>query len=111
MAIPSTTKNNFYSSTENEKFFTLSKRYKVNENIEEKQRELNKVKNEKFKAKKEFNFEVFKPINEVQEVLTTTSIPKTFIINKYGDIVIDESGAIDWNSKTVRRQLDLLIAE
>tara|TARA_R100001369_G_scaffold36741_2_gene62172 strand:+ start:785 stop:1348 length:564 start_codon:yes stop_codon:yes gene_type:complete len=66
---------------------------------------------EKFKAKKEFNFEVFKPINEVPEVLTTTSIPKTFIINKYGDIVIDESGAIDWNSKTVRRQLDLLIAE
>ncbi len=66
---------------------------------------------EKFKAKKEFNFEVFKPLNQVPEVLTTTSIPRTFVINKYGDIVIDESGAIDWNSETVRRQLDLLIAE
>jgi thiol-disulfide isomerase/thioredoxin len=66
---------------------------------------------EKFKAKKEFNFKVFKPLNEVPEVLTTTSIPKTFIINKYGDIVIDESGAIDWNSETVRRQLELLLSE
>ena len=66
---------------------------------------------EKFKAKKEFNFEVFKPLNQVPEVLTTTSIPRTFVINKYGDVVIDESGAIDWNSETVRRQLDLLIAE
>jgi thiol-disulfide isomerase/thioredoxin len=66
---------------------------------------------ERFKLKKGFNFKVFKPLNEVPEALTTRSIPRTFVINKSGNIVIDESGAIDWNSETVRRQLELLLSE
>ncbi len=66
---------------------------------------------EKFKAKKDFDFEVFKPLNEVPVALTTRSIPRTFVINKNGEIVIDESSAIDWNSDTVRHQLDQLLSE
>jgi thiol-disulfide isomerase/thioredoxin len=66
---------------------------------------------ESFKTKKEFNFEVFSPVNEIPEALSTRSIPRTFIINKNGEIVVDESGAIDWNSETVREQLDQLLSE
>jgi thiol-disulfide isomerase/thioredoxin len=66
---------------------------------------------EKFKSKKDFDFEVFKSLNEVPVALTTRSIPRTFVINKNGAIVIDESGAIDWNSETVRLQLDQLLSE
>jgi thiol-disulfide isomerase/thioredoxin len=66
---------------------------------------------EKFKVKKDFDFEVFKPLNEVPKALTTRSIPRTFVINKNGDIVIDESSAIDWNSEKVRNQLDQLLSE
>ena len=66
---------------------------------------------EKFKTKKGFNFEVFKPLNEVPQELTSRSIPRTFIINRKGDIVVDESGAVDWNSEVVRNQLDQLLSE
>lgn len=65
----------------------------------------------KFKLKKEFNFEVFQPISDPPETLRTSSIPRTFIINKSGAIVVDESGAINWNSENVRKQLDNLLSE
>lgn len=66
---------------------------------------------EKFKTKRGFNFEVFTPLNESPSELQTRAIPRTFIINKQGEIVVDESGAVDWNSNKVRRQLDELLAE
>ena len=62
-----------------------------------------------YKTKKDFNFEVFNPINETPTELSTRSIPRTFIINKNGEIVVDESEAIDWNSNKVRILLDKLI--
>lgn len=64
-----------------------------------------------FKEKRGFNFEIFNPLNEAPEAFKTRSIPRTFIINKSGEIVIDESGAVDWNSETVRQQLDQLLSE
>jgi len=66
---------------------------------------------DKFKVKRDFNFEVFSPLNEVPDELQTRSIPRTFVINKKGEIVVDESGAIDWNSTKVRNQLDQLLSE
>ncbi len=66
---------------------------------------------ESFKSKRNFDFEVFNPINDTPEELRTRSIPRTFIINKKGEIVVDESGAVDWNSETVRNQLDQLLSE
>ena len=64
-----------------------------------------------FKEKKDFNFEVFQPVSQAPSDLMTRSIPRTLIINKSGDIVVDESGALDWNSETVRNQLDTLLSE
>ena len=66
---------------------------------------------ENFMTKRDFDFEVFNPLNEVPQELFTRSIPRTFVINKMGEIVIDESGAVDWNSQKVRNQLDQLLSE
>lgn len=65
----------------------------------------------KFKSKKGFYFTVFNPLSEPPKELSTTSIPRTFVINKKGEIVIDESGAVNWNSEKVREQLNQLLSE
>lgn len=64
-----------------------------------------------FKNKKNYTFPVYIRRSDVPKELITRSIPRTFIINKKGEIVIDESGAVDWYSETVRNQLDQLLAE
>lgn len=64
-----------------------------------------------FKEKRNFTFEVYRPSSYIPLELETSSIPRTFIINKKGEIVVDESGAVDWNSKRVRTQLDQLLLE
>ena len=66
---------------------------------------------ENFKIKNNYNFKVFNHRGTVPSELLTTSIPRTFIINKKGEIVVDESGALDWNSNTVREQLNQLLYE
>ncbi|MBO6880762.1 MULTISPECIES: TlpA disulfide reductase family protein [Winogradskyella] len=64
-----------------------------------------------FKNKKNYTFPVYIRRSDVPKELITRSIPRTFIINKKGEIVIDESGAVDWYSETVRNQLGQLLAE
>ena len=66
---------------------------------------------EKFKTKHNFDFVVYNTVTKIPDALRTGSIPRTFILNKASDIVVDESGAVDWNSQTVRDQLDALILE
>lgn len=64
-----------------------------------------------FKSKRNYTFEVYNSITEIPQELVAKSIPRTFIINKNNEIVIDESGAVDWNSDNVRSQLDQLLSE
>jgi len=66
---------------------------------------------ENFKVKNNFNFRIYNTLTEIPTELETSSIPRTFVINKAGKIVIDESGAVNWNSATVRNQLDQLLSE
>lgn len=66
---------------------------------------------EKFKQKKGFNFEVYNSLNEVPDVLSFRTIPRTFVINKNGKIVIDEASSINWNSQNVRNKIDQLLLE
>ena len=42
-------------------------------------------------------------------MLITRSIPRTFLINKNGNIIIDKSGAANWNSDKVRETIDNLL--
>jgi thiol-disulfide isomerase/thioredoxin len=64
-----------------------------------------------FFIKKNYGFNSFQPITEVPELLQSSSIPRTFLIDKQGNIVIDKSGAADWNSKKVRSQIDQLLVK
>ena len=46
-----------------------------------------------------------------QGQLATRSLPTTYIIDKEGRLVTRKSGAANWNTKKVRRQLDQLIKQ
>lgn len=65
----------------------------------------------KFMQKNKFSFEVYTPQSATPEQLQASSIPRTLIINKKGEIVIDHVGAADWNSKAVLSQLNQLLQE
>ncbi|MEF3080316.1 TlpA family protein disulfide reductase [Winogradskyella poriferorum] len=64
-----------------------------------------------FKTKNNYTFPVYIRRSDYPKELITRSIPRTLIVNKQGDIIIDKSGAVDWNSDNIRAQLDQLLAE
>lgn len=63
----------------------------------------------KFKEKNDYDFLVYAAITATPEQLVTSSIPRTFVLDQQGNIVIDKTGAADWNSQTVRTLLDDLL--
>ncbi|OBX25348.1 thiol-disulfide isomerase/thioredoxin [Gelidibacter algens] len=63
----------------------------------------------KFKEKNDYEFLVHAALTPNPELLETSSIPRTFVIDQQGNIVIDKSGAADWNSAKVRALLDHLL--
>lgn len=63
----------------------------------------------KFKKKNDYEFLVHASLTANPEQLETSSIPRTFVLDQQGNIVIDKSGAADWNSKSVRKLLDDLL--
>lgn len=62
-----------------------------------------------FLQKKGYNFNVQIPRTEYPEVFDVSSIPRTFLIDKSGAIVMDKAGAANWNSKEVRDTIDELL--
>ncbi|MFB9052879.1 redoxin family protein [Formosa undariae] len=64
-----------------------------------------------FLKKRGFNLPVHQPVSAVPEALNTSSIPRTLLIGKDGSIVIDKTGASNWNSDTVRETIDKLLLE
>ena len=63
----------------------------------------------KFKKKNAYEFLVHASLTANPEQLETSSIPRTFVLDQQGNIVIDKTGAADWNSKSVRKLLDDLL--
>lgn len=63
----------------------------------------------RFKEKNDYEFIVHAALNASPEQLETTSIPRTFVLDQKGHIVIDKTGAADWNSASVRKLLDDLL--
>ncbi len=63
----------------------------------------------KFKKKNNYDFTVYSSLTEHPEIFETRSIPRTYILDKKGNIAIDKSGAADWNSESVRELLDTLL--
>jgi len=64
---------------------------------------------EVFLKKKNYNLEIYRPISEAPDPFNVNSIPRTFLLDTEGNIVIDESGAANWNSQTVRMAIDKLL--
>jgi len=65
----------------------------------------------RFVTKNNYNFKVYRAISEYPKSFDVRSIPRTFLIDKKGNIVIDKTGASNWNSEKVRTVIDKLLAE
>lgn len=62
-----------------------------------------------FLDKKGYEIQIFNPLTNYPSDFNPTSIPRTYIIDKSGYIVVDKKGAANWNSEKVRDQLDELL--
>lgn len=64
-----------------------------------------------FMNAKEYNFPVYRSLSESPKPLVHKTIPQTYLLDQEGKIIIDETGAADWNSKKVHAIIDQLIAQ
>ena len=64
-----------------------------------------------FIDKNAYSFNVHTPKTAYPKIFEVSAIPRTYIIDKKGQIVVDKTGAANWNSDGVRNQLDLLLKE
>ncbi|WP_027138897.1 TlpA family protein disulfide reductase [Gaetbulibacter saemankumensis] len=62
-----------------------------------------------FLSKNSYSFEVYQPNSKSPELFNVNSIPRTFLIDQEGQIIIDETGAANWNSDKVRQTIDGLL--
>lgn len=62
-----------------------------------------------FLEKHQYTFEAYRPESHYPAQFDVASIPRTFLIDKEGRIIIDKSGAANWNSDTVRSTIDSLL--
>lgn len=62
-----------------------------------------------FVSKNDYDFKFYNPLSEEPNLLNTSSIPQTYVIDKSGNIVIEKTGAANWNSKSVRSLLEDLL--
>ncbi len=66
---------------------------------------------QQFLKKKEYTFPVFQPNSSVPELLNSNSLPTTYVLSRKGEIVVEKTGAADWNSSAFRELLDELLEE
>lgn len=64
-----------------------------------------------FAEKHNYTFPVYSALANAPAQLSSSSIPASYLINKSGEIVINEKGAANWNSDSVRELLDNLIKD
>ncbi|MDO7171519.1 TlpA family protein disulfide reductase [Mariniflexile sp. AS56] len=62
-----------------------------------------------FLAKNNYTFKAHRPAEGYPEFFNISSIPRTFLIDKEGHVVIDENGALNWNSDKIRSTIDGLL--
>jgi len=63
-----------------------------------------------FMAKNNYSFKVYTPLEKSSiNTFEINSIPRTFLINQKGEVVIDKNGAANWNSETVNKTINDLL--
>ncbi|SHH03214.1 TlpA family protein disulfide reductase [Flagellimonas flava] len=70
-----------------------------------------KIKVSKFLDKKGYSFPVYFENTKTPDVLVSSSIPATYILDKKGKVVVKEIGAAKWDAQSTRDLLDQLLAE
>lgn len=58
-----------------------------------------------FMSERGYDFEVYQSLSSYPAAFNVRSIPRTFVINKEGEVVIDKTGAADWYSKGMQKQI------
>jgi thiol-disulfide isomerase/thioredoxin len=64
-----------------------------------------------FTERKGYTFPVYSSLSETPAAFFSRSIPTTFVLDKQGNIVVKEVGAMNWGGKKMVRILEDLIAE
>lgn len=62
-----------------------------------------------FLKENRYTFKVHNSISYAPEAFNVMSIPRTFLIDRYGAIVVDKTGAANWNSDAFRKTLEILL--
>ncbi len=70
-----------------------------------------KLKVTKFYLDNNYKLPTYNLITNPPNEINTNSLPTTFILDKKARIVARETGASNWNSSSVRKMLDRLLAE
>lgn len=65
----------------------------------------------RFLVKKGYDVPVYLQTTEAPESLQVQTIPTTFVIDSNGEIVIQKTGAANWDSQQVHELLDTLISQ
>ncbi|WP_418511909.1 TlpA family protein disulfide reductase [Corallibacter sp.] len=65
----------------------------------------------KFLRKHQYQIPTFQPKTTIPSVFQVSSIPRTFLIDKKGMIVVDKTGAANWNSKAITSTIDKLLLD
>ena len=58
-----------------------------------------------------YSMPVYIQRSSLPEAFPVNSIPTTYLINRKGKVLVEKTGAADWNSEKFRRQLDEIIEE
>ena len=66
---------------------------------------------ENFLQKHDYSFPVFMPASPAPQVLQSNSLPTTYVISKSGEILVEKTGAADWNDEEFREKLEMWIPE
>lgn len=64
-----------------------------------------------FMNKNGYDFPVYIPKQQVPEAIESYSLPTTYVISKSGKIVVDKTGAANWDSEKTHQLLVRLLAE
>lgn len=61
----------------------------------------------------EFNYSlpVYTQRSALPDVFNVKSIPTTYLINRSGEIILEKTGAADWNADAFRNQLDAMVGQ
>ena len=65
----------------------------------------------KFMNKNDYSFPVYQPFSGGPAELQSNSLPTTYVISRSGEILVEKTGAADWNSSGFRKKLDEWILE